>query len=170
MTMTATYHYSESYPPIPNPDDYLSTLLRSFNKYLNCKKLAPVSIVNYLADVKKFLRWLNKPQISTGDFTEYIHYLLSIKTPVSTLRRCRSSLKMFGCFLKAENIMLENPILLMQNINLTLESAKVSDIKNVIDEFGRMLTAQNLSRATVVNYLSDLKQFAEWLDKKNNRS
>lgn len=114
-------------------------ILRDFEHYLKIKRLAKVSIKNYVSDANKFLIWqktqgvppseesppggttseegLPLNQITSASFEKYKLYLTKTKVPAKTINRHLSSLRSFGGFLKREKLLMLNPIEQLENIS-----------------------------------------------------
>jgi integrase/recombinase XerC len=81
-------------------------LLEQFEAYLTSSALAPATIVNYLADLRAFLRWSEKTQdtecsplcLDTPDIQEFCTYLQERKgqAPATINRRLQTLRKFYG--------------------------------------------------------------------------
>ena len=125
-------------------------LLTRFKHYLLSQNYSASSIKNYLSDIRKFLK-SQSLRVSQGltlkpiDFQNYIFSL----SDHAHRRRYLSSLKKFAQFL---NLDISSPVM----------SANQIRQQNLLDEFGQNLHRAGLSRVTVANYLSDVRQYLEW--------
>lgn len=148
-------------------------------------KTSPVTIKNYLSDVKKFTSWFenkvhreftpldldaenlnlfiseNNPLITSQD-----HQIGLTKQPNYSLRsfeRYLSSLRRFAAFLGEANLIHDNPF--------SNSESKIQDIKPKTDPwnlkpFKDFLYTTGASRITSKNYVVDLNAFTSWLEYK----
>lgn len=156
-------------------------LPEQFKLYLIGQKSSPLTIKNYLSDVRQFFDWLAKktgihyqaagPSIF-GIFTqetieEYQQDLLSAKNPPSTINRHLSALRKLGEFAKQRGWLTENPAVKVANINP--QKAKILETKGeekILEEFRADLEKEKISPLTIKNYLVDLRHFLDWLNQK----
>lgn len=114
---------------------------------------------NYKSDAKHFLRWFNRPitSITQAHVDDYVHYF-SLNTPQSTLNRRLSTMRAFFSFCTSTGLISKNPALLVTGI------AKKLNAKTIIENFERDLLNEGASKATVKNYVSDVRQFLSWFE------
>ena len=147
-------------------------LLKRFRKYLEEQKLSEISIKNYLLDVNKFLYWQlagnQTISFSPSRFQAYYQHLLKSLNCSSTLKRHLSSLRQFGQFLETEKLLYRNPFKDWQlpPVSQPWLSATLKDGEKLLDKFGKSLKKENLAQTTIVNYLSDVRQFLSWMEKR----
>lgn len=153
-------------------------LPEDFKIYLIGQNSSPVTVKNYLADVKNFFTWLAKKtgihyQIAGraifGLFTketlrEYQQDLLSANTPPSTINRHLSALRKLGEFAKMRGWLLENPALKIGNITpAQAKIFKAPDEEKILEEFRADLEKEKVNPLTIKNYLVDVRHFLNWL-------
>jgi site-specific recombinase XerD len=105
-------------------------LPKFFRIYLISQGCSPLTVKNYLSDVKNFFDWLAQKtgihyQVAGkaifGIFTketilEYQQDLLSAKTPPSTINRHLSALRKLGEFARNQGWLSENPAVKISNV------------------------------------------------------
>src|SRR3989344_3060396 len=136
-------------------------LIRHLQAFLEEVNLSPVSIKNYLSDVRLFLASIEFRSIRDlgGKMAE--NYLTRIKQtkPEATFQRYNASLRRFITFLSVE-YRLELPLPKANDLESDVKSAH-----NLLNQFRFYLTREKKSAATVKNYLSDLNHFLSWIAK-----
>lgn len=143
-----------------------TTFPQLFKNYLLRIKLSPASIANYVADVNKFLQWSEENASYKSPDQQFLSYLQSLTEKgikSASLKRYRSSLKIYGRFLSESGFLKSNPAQNLETINLATPSAKADDSLKLLDKFEKSLLKENLTKSTIVNYISDIKQFINWL-------
>ncbi|MGB9706988.1 MAG: site-specific integrase [Microgenomates group bacterium] len=157
-----------------------------FRVYLISQKSSPVTVKNYVSDVKDFFDWLAKKTgihyqvagkaifgiLTKETIEEYQADLLTAKTPLSTINRHLSALRKLGEFARNQGWLSENPAAKISNI--TAEQARShlsgSDRRALpewtvtLKDFRRYLEKEKTSPLTIKNYLSDLRHFLSWLE------
>ncbi|QQG44284.1 MAG: phage integrase SAM-like domain-containing protein [Candidatus Roizmanbacteria bacterium] len=129
----------------------------SFKNYLLAEKVKPVTLKNYLSDLRHFLGWLTIPShinVGTGrdlslpDETSFItqnltletlenykQYLISNNLPLLTVNRRLSTLRKFCTFCISQGWMKENPAKKISNVKFQMSSAGVGrDRPETMDE------------------------------------
>jgi len=169
-------------------------LPKFFRTYLISQGCSPLTVKNYLSDVKNFFDWLATKtgihyQVAGkaifGIFTketilEYQQDLLSAKTPPSTINRHLSALRKLGEFARNQGWLSENPAVKIGNVTAKQYrfsgggrlSAEVSaqtkgtlpEWTNLLGDFREYLEKEKTSSLTIKNYLSDLRHFLAWLE------
>ena len=162
-------------------------LPKFFKLYLISQGCSPLTVKNYLSDIKNFFDWLAQKtgvhyQIAGkavfGIFTketilEYQQDLLSAKTPPSTINRHLSALRKLGQFARNQGWLSENPAVKISNVTKDqtgvglhkgnqIDSSKAAN--QLLNEFRRYLEKEKTSPLTIKNYLSDLRHFLGWLE------
>lgn len=159
--------------------------LRLFKIFLCAEKISKGSVRSYLSDIRFFFSWLDKffqenlnqttetqslPQlfsfISPRALEAYRSSLLDNQTPVTTINRRFSSLRKFGSFCQTKNWVQLNHFDTLRNISLSSEGCLERD--NLTREFRLHLWKNKASKATIKNYLNDVKQFLEWQERQKN--
>lgn len=155
----------------------MTNLLEEFHQYLKPKKLSKKSVKNYISDVRQFLEWSDKNDFR--DFTPvvfktYKSHLIDSKIPSKSINRYLSSLRCFGEFLKKEKLMMINPVKKLENVKgpkinpSTSSRFSFTAKEKILEEFKQSLKDQHLSKKTITNYISDTKQFLEFMNSKNS--
>ena len=151
--------------------DFLETFKKSL--LANKQKPSNATIKNYLADVRKFIRWFetqfNSPFNPLSINRSIIDaYTKQMELPLSSaivgasprsLKRYHSSLRKFFQFLESEKLIVVNPLMKM-----ILENNQPVDPWH-IKKFKNFLYASKASKLTIKNYLADITQFTSWLQK-----
>jgi site-specific recombinase XerD len=150
-----------------------------FKQYLLAENNSPITIKNYLSDLRHFLGWAilkllceassqsaeKVEKITSEEFIalidaplieEYKQYLITNNIPPKTINRRLSTLRKFFAFCISQGWRNDNPAKKVTNYDVTNDSQAVKDKQNkkLIFEFK--------------NYLSDKKKFS--LDEINNIS
>jgi site-specific recombinase XerD len=120
-----------------------SGLLKQFEEHLSNSALAPATVVNYLADLRAFLRWSKRTNgaacsllnLATGDLQAYRLYLQETKghAPTSINRRIQALRKFYDLFREQGRID-ANPA---QDVSLLREG---------VSERSRFLSSDDVSR------------------------
>src|SRR3989344_9045258 len=136
-------------------------LIRHFQAFLEEAKLSPVSIKNYLSDVRLFLTSIEFRSIRDLGGKTAENYLTRIKQtkPEANFQRYNASLRRFITFLSVE-YRLELPLPKANDLESDVKSAH-----NLLNQFRLYLTREKKSAATVKNYLSDINHFLSWTAK-----
>ncbi len=111
-----------------------SVLLARYEQYLQQHALSPITIRNYLADLRAFLRWETGKQtrplkLTSSDFSDYrTHLCRETSHSTSTVNRHLQSLRLFGRFLFESGWIAQDPrrqIELLRNRNGANESPRI---------------------------------------------
>jgi integrase/recombinase XerC len=139
-------------------------IIQKFKKYLKNKDLSDITIKNYLSDLRHFLNWSAKTGKSFLDQKSYFNYknhLQKQHTTAKSINRYLSTLRKFGRFLKESSNLDKNPAINLENLD-TNPQKKKPDLK-ILNDFKRSLENQDLSEVTIKNYMSDVRQFLEFV-------
>lgn len=137
----------------------------TFKQFLIAGNFKPITIKNYLSDLRHFFGWLIlklkviKPdldsslvneieilkEINPQLIAEYKKYLTSNNLPIRTIKRRLSTLRTFFTFCINQNWLESNP-------------AKNTQ-KNLIDLFKNALEKEKLDQKTVKSCLDDVQEF-----------
>jgi site-specific recombinase XerD len=146
-------------------------IVNDFNSYLLSQKkpAGAVTIKNYLADVRKFTIWYEKTyQTSfTPDKLTYLileQYKHSIENPGNTASSFNSVKRYFSSLRKLASFMLETN-LIQSNPFIKQETKQVNTDPFYLKSFRNSLAEDQASKLTIKNYINDVKQFIEWLQK-----
>jgi integrase/recombinase XerC len=131
-------------------------LLEQFEAYLTSSALAPATIVNYLADLRAFLRWSEKTQdtdssplcLDTSDIQDFCTYLQESKgqAPATINRRLQTLRKFYGMAVEREWAE-ANPA---ENASLLNECVSERSRSLTQDDVDRLLTAIRSGRSRQV--------------------
>ncbi|KKQ92588.1 MAG: hypothetical protein UT58_C0026G0005 [Microgenomates group bacterium GW2011_GWC1_39_7b] len=153
---------------------------KNFIKHLDTLELSAKTHKNYRSDLGHFVGWLILRIRSLGSYVttltetvpfmnkdipfEYKSFLMENNIPVKTINRRLSTLRHLAKFLVISNLINTN---LMDGVENISQSNKV--VKNtsdpLIDEFRIHLETEKVSKNTIKNYVSDVRQFLVWLEK-----
>lgn len=148
-----------------------------FRQHLKTQKISPVTIKNYVADIRNFLDWLAtktgiKYQVAGKSIfglltqetiEEYKADLIAKSTPPSSINRRLSALRKFSQFGISHGWLVKNEASRVRNLQSPLEGRQ-SPNEKVLAEFKKHLEAEKVSQITIKNYLSDLRHFLSWLE------
>ena len=142
----------------------------SFKKFLLAENVSPVTLKNYLSDLRHFLGWTilklkaqNKKnfenlspleflnQIDESLVEEYKNYLVVNAIPAKTINRRLSTLRKFFSFCISQGWLKENPAKKIQNLKLNIDS--------IISSFALSLEKENLDQKTIKSYLEVVQEF-----------
>jgi len=142
----------------------------SFKKFLLAENVSPVTLKNYLSDLRHFLGWTilklkakNKKnfenlspleflnQINESLVEEYKNYLVVNAIPAKTINRRLSTLRKFFSFCISQGWFKENPAKKIQNLKLKIDS--------IISYFALSLEKENLDQKTIKSYLEVVREF-----------
>jgi len=155
-------------------------LLSSFRDYLISDKISSGSVRSYVSDCRYFFVWLISylktqntanfgpekksvsvvlSQINPKVLENYKKHLIKNYVPQKTVNRRFSSLRKLGEFCLAKSILKKNYFDTLKNINSKIP---FPESKYHLAEFKTALQKNKLSKITVKNYLSDVRQFLSW--------
>ncbi len=133
------------------------------------KELLPVSVKNYLSDIRHFFGWLilyfksNNVRVESETtitqfitqnvISEYKSYLTENNIPHKTINRRLSTVRKFCSFCISQGWMKENPAKKIGNVGA------VGVVGGLLKEFKEDLLKENLDSKTVTNYLEDVREF-----------
>jgi len=142
----------------------------SFKKFLLAENVSPITLKNYLSDLRHFLGWTilklkvqNKKnfenlspleflnQIDESLVEEYKNYLVVNAIPTKTINRRLSTLRKFFSFCISQGWLKENPAKKIQNLKLKIDS--------IISSFALSLEKENLDQKTIKSYLEVVQEF-----------
>ncbi|MBI2032690.1 MAG: site-specific integrase, partial [Candidatus Levybacteria bacterium] len=143
-------------------------LLNEFKQYLLIQpnKASSTTVKNYLADVRKFVKWyelkfgrtFSASDVSSQNIVDFKEDSLSDYSALS-VDRSLSSLRKLFTFLKLEGHISHSPF-------EQLEANKQQFIPDPwrLKDFKNYLYVYNASHLTIKNYVIDLRQFLSWVD------
>jgi len=160
------------------PEKQSDSTKKEFVKYLDSLGLSPKSHKNYRSDLSHFLSWailkirsfgsyvesLSEivPFLTNGLAREYKDYMNENTAPPKTINRRLSTLRHLSRFLTASQIADSDFMNGIENVGTSQK--KKPAIEPVIANFRSYLEAEKVSPNTIKNYLSDIKQFMNWLE------
>ncbi len=151
----------------------LNNFEASFRQYLVAENHSPVSIKNYLSDLRHFVGWMDKEfriqnlefrieNISTSVIEAYKTYLSDNQIPLKTINRRLSTLRKFCSFCISQGWMKENPAKQVKNIGPIDPLGPISLIQ-VLTEYEQYLAEQNFDQKTITSYLNDVEEFYQFV-------
>jgi len=150
----------------------LYNLEASFKKFLLAGNISPITLKNYLSDLRHFLGWLTfywksnnvgtihelslqelslQKLITTKTISDYKAYLLENNIPLKTTNRRLSTVRKFCSFCISQGWLKENPAKKIQNLKLKIDS--------IISSFALSLEKENLDQKTIKSYLEVVQEF-----------
>ncbi len=157
---------------LSNVFDYQALLDTEFSTYLIKQNASEVTRKNYLADIRNFFKWLNtgitngsitlrenaeKPltRITSEIVETFKRSLIASQTPVATINRRLSALRMFFQFAVLEQKIMENPMLLVRNISRNDAPYDPTMLEIALDAYAKQ---KNIKPADI----DDIKTFFSW--------
>ncbi len=141
------------------------SILESFKNYLFSQKNSAslLTVKNYLADVRKFILWIERkyqasfdPKIINAELLNEYREYLSKKFLSSSVERQFSALRKFIHYLTTTGQLVENPFEHIEQV------AQASQDLWYLKSFRAYLSNYNNSKLTIKNYIIDIKQFLLW--------
>ncbi|MGA3292320.1 MAG: site-specific integrase [Candidatus Microgenomates bacterium] len=149
-----------------------------FTQYLTNLGISEKSHKNYRSDLSHFTEWLilrlrsvgsyveslseTIPFLSTNMAKEYKSFMLQNKIPAKTINRRLSTLRHLSRFLVSSQTLDTD---FMNDIeNISLGHRQKSSTSPIIEDYRSYLEAQKVSKSTVKNYVSDIRQFLAWVE------
>ncbi|EKE13335.1 MAG: hypothetical protein ACD_13C00031G0004 [uncultured bacterium] len=157
--------------------------IKKFLNNLQDQGKSLVSIKNYKSDINHFLAWAIlklkslgsyadnvielTPFINRDFFNEYKSYMVENNIKVKTINRRLSSLRNLSNFLYSSQALDRDYMQGIQNVGIgTLTPMRVKD-RDIVERFRESLIKdENVSSNTVKNYVSDVRGFLAWIEKK----
>lgn len=161
----------------------LDSIKKDFFKYLNNLGITAKSHKNYRSDISHFTNWMIAKVKSFGSYSEsltdtipflshdiaidYKNEMSKDTTAIKTANRRLSTLRHFARFLVSTQIIDSN---FMEGVENILSTPKVitNSEHPMLSEFKKHLESKNVSKNTMKNYLSDIRQFLVWLETNSN--
>lgn len=155
----------------------MNNLPKKFELYLTeTLSVSGKTLRNYRADLSHFSGWailhLRSQGAAIGDFDSlvphfssqliagYKGYHLENGIPESTINRRLSTLRNFSRFLLLQGMISEDPTKIVSNVKRELEDEE--KIGLLVNEFGKHLQKDGVSKITLKNYISDIRHFLNW--------
>lgn len=138
----------------------------NYRTYLTfVKRIRPVSIKNYISDVKYFFGWISTTRtadispaavLTPASLEEFKSFLLANHLPTRTINRRLSSLRSFCEFLISQNIIHTDPSRHIRNY-----SNKAPAEADVLGKFLVSLRAQGVSNDDLAQVHTDVQEFIQ---------
>lgn len=163
------------------PEQNSDLVKKEFIKYLSSLGLSPKSHKNYRSDLNHFLSWSILKVKSFGAYfeslteivpflnhnlgCEYKQYMIANSTPAKTMNRRLSTLRHLSRYLvSSQNFDID----FMKDIeNISFVNKQKSTIDPIVEDFRSYLETEKVSKNTVKNYVSDIRQFLTWIEANN---
>ena len=155
----------------------LSNFESEFRQYLTAViKLKPVTVKNYLSDIRFFAGWVQKnhdthdiASISQATVQGYRAALLSDNLPTRTINRRLSALRKFFTFAREQAWVNSNPAKKVRNVTKSDFEEKQNrqprhinpDIQLLFKSYKQDLTSENRSMKHIQAQLDDIHEFFE---------
>ncbi|HET7099067.1 MAG TPA: site-specific integrase [Patescibacteria group bacterium] len=164
----------------------LDTIKINFGKYLLSLGISPKSHKNYRSDVTHFTNWLIAKVRSFGSYAENLtdavpfisrDIVLEYKNEIvkdvisfKTANRRLSTLRHLSRFLTSTQVIDADFMSGIENITeFNDQEIKTNLLSHpAVFEFKSYLESEKISKNTIKNYLSDIKQFLVWLESKQS--
>ena len=165
---------------LQNSEDFIR---QKFAAYLSSLGISPKSHKNYRSDLSHFSAWLILRVRSIGSYIEslteavpflspnlakeYRSYMEQNKIPVKTVNRRLSTLRHFArCLVASQTLDLD----FMEGVeNLSMGGNKRTSVGPIVEDYRSYLEAEKVSKNTVKNYVSDIRQFLAWVESANKQ-
>jgi site-specific recombinase XerD len=165
---------------IQNSEDFIK---QKFAEYLTNLGISPKSHKNYRSDLSHFNGWLILKIRSIGSYIEslteaipflspelakeYRSYMQENKIPVKTINRRLSTLRHLARYLASSQTLDTD---FMNGVeNIAMNPRKRTSMGPIVENYRSYLEAQNVSKNTVKNYVSDIRQFLAWIESVNKQ-
>lgn len=162
-------------------NNFSDSVKNNFSKYLSVLGISSKTHKNYRSDLTHFTAWIilkirsfgsyietlteAVPFLNTNLVLEYKNYLNENKVPNKTINRRLSTIRHLSKFLLSSQLVDSDFTEGVENLT-TLKVTKIT-LSPIINEFQAYLEAKKMSKNTLKNYLSDVRQFLSWLESKN---
>ena len=154
-------------------------VVKKFLEYIGLLGVSKKTEKNYRSDISNFTLWMMNtvrtwgvaagnlaetvPFINKQTGFEYKKHLRNKTTSTKTINRRLSTLRHFGRFLAGSQMVDFDFMEKVTNV-----STKKSRSSDLISNFEAHLTTEKVSRNTIKGYLSDTRQFLNWLEKQGS--
>lgn len=161
----------------------LDSIKLKFSEYLSSLNISSESHRNYRSDLSHFTEWLilklhsfgfyadsfseTVPFLSTDLANEYMGFMTQNKIPVKTINRRLSTLRHLSRYLISSHTL---DIDFMKGVeNISLGHRQKTATTSIVEDFQSYLEKQKVSKSTVKNYVSDIRQFLTWVESVNSQ-
>ncbi len=152
-------------------------LLDLFRRHLEAEKTSPLTVKNYLSDLRHFLGWLtlemashqgrqalspqenqiNPAKITSALLLAYKNFLFANRIAKSTIHRRLATIRRFCQFCQDKGLSKQNPAVNLTNAPIYTSAEK--EIHDLVSQFGAWLKENGASRNTIKNYTADVRQY-----------
>lgn len=159
-------------------------LHNQFENYLSSVGISPKSIKNYKSDISHFLGWAILKLKTFGTYVENLSELVPFlnrdmvleyrefsstnSVARKTINRRLSTLRQLSKFLTTSQILDFDFMEHVKNIEASKGKSALSS-SSVVEGFISHLEAGSVSKNTIKNYASDVRQFLSWLESNHAR-
>ncbi len=157
---------------LSNVFDYQALLDTEFSTYLVKQNASEITRKNYVTDIRSFFKWLNncitvgsialhentkKPlqSITTEIIESFKRSLITSKTPVATINRRLSALRMFFQFAVLTQKTTENPMTIVRNIPRTDAPYEANTLDIALKEYAEQTSSTQSD-------VDDIRTFFSW--------
>ncbi|OGM76890.1 hypothetical protein A2210_00165 [Candidatus Woesebacteria bacterium RIFOXYA1_FULL_40_18] len=153
---------------------------QSFLNHLAGLGVSSQSIKHYKSDLSHFTGWIlfklrslgvygeelkeAIPFLNTKIASEYKEFMVKNQNPTKTINRRLSTLRHLSRFLVSTQLIDSDFMQGVSNLSILPASHKAK-LHPLISEFEKHLTSEKVSQNTIKNYLSDIRQFFQWVEK-----
>ncbi|MDD3679791.1 MAG: site-specific integrase [Candidatus Shapirobacteria bacterium] len=152
-------------------------ITQPFSLYLKSERVSENTLRNYLLDSQHFLAWLanNYPDLASDNpniiaqnislvvLNNYKDFLKNNHTAPSTVNRRLSSLRKLSEFFVSQGWRQNNPGKKVANIT---NKKDTGDYWQILNRFAKSLKTEEKSSSTIRNYLSDVRGYLYFINKK----
>jgi site-specific recombinase XerD len=162
--------------------NYQSKLEAFFETVLINSGKSTKTKTNYKSDLNHFLNWISKLFVkleiypkNESDFlsyiqpetiTAYINWQQKCFTPIATINRHLSSVRMFFRVANTSQIIKNNPTKFINNVKIITPNSQTKP-SSMIGEFKISLLREGAAKSTIKNYSSDIADFIFWITNTN---
>ena len=157
-------------------------ILQDFLETLYADNISKVSSANYLSDINQFFSWFGRQINFSGVYVEtfsdilpffkketgktYKENLVQLKNPVSSVNRALSSLRRLSRFLLVRGLVSFDFMEATGNVKRHQKDGSLAN-NLLLSDFEKHLSLESSSKNTVKNYVSDVRHFLTWLERKS---
>jgi site-specific recombinase XerD len=154
-----------------------SKIEQTFLAFLQANSISEKTQGNYVSDVRHFIEWLVSFFHLTGminDITATLNNVtgqtiesyktsqVTVGTPVSTVNRRLSSIRMFFKWANESGFTKTNPTVTIKNIIGPSNEPDVT-VEAIIGKFADSLKNEGAADVTIKNYINDISEFLTWV-------
>lgn len=167
---------------LSNLSDYQAEIVSSFEAFLVGQQASKKTLLNYLSDVRHFLRWIPSRirqseeesgsketfvrSVKTEHVQSYKQDLLLSRVPATTVNRRLSAIRMFFRFCVREGWIIDNPTESVGNIPTAAPKLPTVD-PEILAAYAKALMREETSDR-VTQELTDISEFIQWINTQGN--